>query len=110
MRRSTIQDGDRVVAIHQASDEIVTIFGHGAYRGKSIPPDLGGITHLCVQANIPTAVIELDDGETVYGCECHWGGEDIIRQWIGDRHVEKVGIRDIRRNAGLRNPGDQDGA
>jgi len=35
-------------------------------------------------------IIQLDDGNTVWGCQCMYGSENKVKEMIGDRKVEYV--------------------
>lgn len=65
-----MKTGDRVGAICSASDDKMELFGYGVYLGNEPHPQIG----------IPNPKIQLDNGKFVWGCECWWGPEDIIKQ------------------------------
>lgn len=70
--------GARVGAIREADAEVVVLFGYGVYDGDHLHPEYG----------FPNPKITLDNGNVVWGCECWWGAEDLIKQKIGERRVE----------------------
>lgn len=72
--------GTRVGAIQKADKETVHLFGYGVYDGNIEHPELG----------FPNPRITLDDGRVVWGCECWWSAEDVIKSKIGDREVVYV--------------------
>lgn len=65
-----IKPGTRVGAIKKSSKKTVHLFGYGVYDGDhphaffDDEPDF----------EIDSPRITLDDGRTVWGCECWWGG------------------------------------
>lgn len=72
-------------AIVNSTDSTVTMFGYGVYQGDEIPPPeiigpFGSIPR-------PNPKMLMDNGETVWGCECYWGPEESVKKWIGDRTV-----------------------
>jgi len=78
--------GDRVGAIQKADNTSVYFYGYGTYQGKSIPPENVGGFNL----GIPNPEIKLDSGVSVFGCECWWGPEDVVKSRIGDRKIIEV--------------------
>ena len=80
------EKGDRVGAIQSADQEKVNFYGYGTYQGDSVPPEnVGGFN-----CGVPNPEILLDNGKTVFGCECWWGPEENIKKTIGDRVVVEV--------------------
>ena len=65
MNKRTV--GTRVVAVRDAKDEAVYLYGRGKYVGDW----QGGPT-----GSIPNPLIELDSAEVVWGCECWWMSEE----------------------------------
>jgi hypothetical protein len=45
----------------------------------------------------PNPKIVLDNGETVWGCECWWGPEDKIKNMIGEREIVSITPAEYRR-------------
>lgn len=78
--------GTRVGAIKKSDEKNVYLFGYGTYDGDyqiaifDDDPDF--------KINNPR--ITLDDGRTVWGCECWWGPEDKVKEMIGGREVIAV--------------------
>jgi len=55
-----------------AKNGVIKYYGHGVYAGDfKLPPTVGGFNF--GQEN---PRIDLDNGETVWGCECWWGPEE----------------------------------
>lgn len=68
--------GDRVGAISHSKEDTVYFYGYGTYQGDSVPPkNVGGFNIGC-----PNPEIKLDNGNSVYGCECWWGSEAKIKK------------------------------
>lgn len=83
--------GGRVGAIESATEEEVRFYGFGVYVGDEVPPPgvgLWGVDYHELQHTNPR--IDLDDGGTVWGCQCWWGSEERVRREIGDRRVVMV--------------------
>ncbi|RJQ55254.1 MAG: hypothetical protein C4521_02805 [Actinobacteria bacterium] len=76
--------GDRVLAVAEIEGNIVFVFGVGVYEGMEIPPPgVGRNLALDLEYELmPTAKIRLDNGEIVWGCECHFGPEQEFREVI----------------------------
>lgn len=66
--------GQRVGAIRNA-----------VYEGDHIPPEEIGLGFLNPR-------IKLDNGGTIYGCQCWWASEEHIKREIGDRRVIEVSV------------------
>lgn len=93
------EPGMRVLAIASAKwiesdgrrEFVIRSYGEGTYRGETVPEGdavrdfdalVGGASFLAsVGATNPT--IDLDSGETVYGCECWWGPINAAKQNLG---------------------------
>lgn len=67
-------EGERVgvMASFNRATKRALFLGYGVYRGEK-DLGLGGLT---------TAKIEMDSGETVYGHECWWAPEAVMRDRI----------------------------
>lgn len=81
--------GARVGAIVAASVEEVQLLGYGVYEGDFVPDKdaRGGMVRSAHRIGIQTPRIRLDSGAVVYGCQCHWGPQQEIKDFIGDRTV-----------------------
>ena len=81
--------GERVGALLCVDDKLVQLIGYGVYVGDEIPPkeigDLGFFVPL-----VPNPRINLDNGFTVYGCQCWWDEEIAIKTVINNREVAYV--------------------
>jgi hypothetical protein len=85
--------GDRVAALSHTRDGKVYLFGYGVYVGEEIPPSgiqcLGIDLHSIKRAN---PKILLDNGKVVWGCECWWGSEEVMKSRIVNKEVEFLDI------------------
>ena len=81
--------GDRVGAIRNADGDTVYLFGYGIYVGDEVPPnDVGGFN-----IGFPNPRIDLDNGKTVWGCQCWWAPEEKMKAYIDEfENVEEVSI------------------
>lgn len=76
----------RVVAIRDSNEEVINIYGYGDYVGDYPCPILGGY---------PNPQINLDNGKTVWGCQCWWGDlEKFEKEMVGDRKVIVVPLEE----------------
>lgn len=66
-----MRPGTRVIALRntEPANKKVFTFGAGVYEGDFEHPRLG----------ISNPRIKLDNGETVWGCECWWDDADLIK-------------------------------
>ena len=72
----------RVVAIRDADEKEINIYGYGECVGNEPCPVLSGI---------PNPKIVLDDGSVVWGCECWWGpAEKFEKEMIAGRQINVV--------------------
>lgn len=88
--------GDRVGAVLSAEGETVNLLGYGIYAGdEPVAPEAGGFNF--GQRN-PKLV--LDNGDVVWGCECWWGPENIIKEVVAKYPtVITVLISEVRQGA-----------
>lgn len=88
----------RVGAVLSSNEEHVSFLGWGEYVGDEVPPantDPESFMTLLHENDIPNPKIVLDNGSVVWGCQCWWGPEQKILDWIDNR---KVVIVDIEGN------------
>lgn len=89
--------GTRVGVILSANHEEVKLLGYGVYAGNFVPPsDSVGFAAKLHNLNVPNPRIDLDSGDTVWGCECWWGPEAEINDLIGERRIVEVSIEEER--------------
>jgi hypothetical protein len=103
--------GARVGAILSADDEEVRLLGYGVYDGEHEPPfgPMGAtkeeyeevISEMKAQGQLPdnwecfkNPRIMLDDGRVVWGAQCWWGPESVVRSRIGTRRVVMAKLDD----------------
>ena len=88
--------GSRVIAIQSAKDGIVRSYGAGVYAGDfPLPDDVDGFN--CGWDN---PRIDLDSGDTVWGCESWWGPEEEVKQrFPPDWKWETVTVEQARAEA-----------
>jgi hypothetical protein len=87
--------GSRVGAISGTEGEpgTIHIFGFGTYVGNEVPSTAGGVfgkamteiaeftpESIPVPDYLKNPKIVLDNGKVVWGCECWWGPEEVIRK------------------------------
>ena len=103
--------GERVGAILSADDEEVRLLGYGVYDGEHEPPfgPMGAtkeeyaevVAEMQAAGQLPAnwegfknPRITLDDGRVVWGAQCWWAPEDVVRSRIGARHVVTATVDD----------------
>lgn len=103
------QVGERVGAILSANTEEVRLLGWGVYEGEHEPPfgprglskeEWGEvIAEMRAKGTLPEGLplftnprITLDDGRVVWGAECYWGPEALVKRRIGSRRVVMVNL------------------
>lgn len=90
--------GDRVGAISHSDQGKVFFFGYGAFKGYEVPPP--GITFMGIDLNEikhENPRIDLDNGKTVWGCECWWGPEDLVKKMLEGREIILVDMDEARK-------------
>lgn len=94
--------GMRVGAIsHAEKDGTVYVFGFGVYEGDFVPDeDAAGMGPLLREAEMTNPKIKLDNGDVVWGCECWWGPEDVVKEKIAAYKKQvAVSIAECREQA-----------
>lgn len=96
--------GERVGAIFSGNKERVQFLGYGVYVGDEAPVGaVGFMADAIRQGGGKNPRIDLDQGYTVWGCECWWGPELAVMQrlqgWMDAGVViENVDLREIRKS------------
>lgn len=98
---SRCSKGDRVGAVSHTEGKRLFLYGYGTYLGRVKPSEceekpIGVIGEMLVEADSENALIQLDDGSHVWGCECWWGSEELVQKQCERFEVETVSIRDKR--------------
>jgi len=98
--------GDKVGAFISTDPETKKLFflGYGIYEGDTIPSKeaRGFLAEGLREYGRPNPTLKLENGDTVYGCECWWGAEARIKQQIEECQkagytIEIVRIADRRK-------------
>ena len=70
-------------------DKVIEFLGYGEYVGCEVPPEeVGGYN-----MGLPNPKIKLDNGETVWGCQCWWGPEVSIQRKLKEYEAAGYTIR-----------------
>jgi len=88
----------RVGAVCSMDKEVITLFGYGVYEGDFIP-DTDDITMMGLplrKMGLANPRIRLDNGDVVWGCECWWGAEEIVKTYEENRKVKIITIAQYR--------------
>lgn len=86
--------GGRVGAFLSATDKEVQFLGYGVLEGEFIvPKEIHEILHAACHAN---PRIKLDNGDIVWGCECYWGPEARVADYVAKLEIKTVSIKDHR--------------
>ena len=93
--------GSRVCAIQDGAGTQLNIFGYGEYIGDDVPGEeaAGFLADALRELGRTNPMIRLDNGDTVYGCECWWVTEETMREQYKDFTIVEVDIREARRKA-----------
>lgn len=94
------QKGERVGAILSEDGGVVNFLGYGVYRGSEVPPP--GVTCMGTdlhELGIANPRIDLDNGDTVWGCQCWWGPEKDIQGYLQNKAVVEVRMAFIQGRA-----------
>lgn len=78
-----MKPGEKAGAVISANAETKTVefAGYGVYRGDEVPPK--GIEFMGMdlhELNHTNPRIDLDNGHTIWGCQCWWGSENAIKE------------------------------
>ena len=77
----------RVIAVRDANETEINIYGYGEYVGNEPCPHMGGV---------PNPKIVLDNGDVVWGYECWWGAAKKMEEKFGfktgDREINTVKV------------------
>lgn len=95
-----IKIGERVGTIYSCKNGIAEFLGYGTYQGREIPTEIavGMLAESLRDAGIENPKILLDSGSVVYGCECWWGPEEIVKRELKKcKKVKKVEIYEVRK-------------
>lgn len=88
--------GARTGAIISANSDtkIVEFAGYGVYKGDEIPPKgikfMGMDLHEMKREN---PRIDLDNGHTIWGCQCWWGSEESIKKQLEEYEKDGCTIK-----------------
>lgn len=95
-----VQVGERVGVILSAQDKggvkVVNFIGYGVYTGDEIPPKGMGVMGLdSNEMGRKNPRIDLDNGHTVWGCQCWWGDANEVKTRIEAYEAEGYTIKDV---------------
>lgn len=86
----------RVGAIMSATKDAVKFLGYGNYDGDFKPTvPVMGIPVEELSEGLKNPRITLDNGDTVWGCQCWWGSEREVKREFGGRKIINVRIADF---------------
>lgn len=62
----------------------IGFFGYGEYVDRSVPNEAAGgtLAEMARDLGMTNPEILLDNGKTVWGCECWWGNEEEVKEKI----------------------------
>lgn len=90
----------RVGALLSCDNKKALLLGYGVFEGCFIPDEnAGGVAELCRASGETNPRIRLDNGKTVWGCECWWGPEEEIKNKIRNLEVINIDIDEFRKKA-----------
>jgi len=83
--------GDRVGAFLSVEGIEVHLIGFGTYEGMGVPPKgLSPFTDIVSEQGHKTPKIKLDSGGFIWGCECWWGSEKEVKQFMKQEQMRIV--------------------
>lgn len=94
-----VKEGDRVGAVRDVDGEVVRFFGYGVYQGRHVPPKgdgtgIGGYLH---ERGCKNSKILLDNGDTVWGYQCWWAAEKVVREYIEGSKIVEVRVEEMMK-------------
>ena len=108
------ESGIRVFAAESASNDEVRLYGYGVYEGDFRPPvspfgqqweeveemirkDYPDNADKMIEnlQRLTNPRIKLDDGQTVWGCQCWWGPESKAAEFFDNRKVTIVPVQPL---------------
>lgn len=103
MSGGSMEPGERVLALRNATATEVFVFGEGTYLGElTIPPGTPTPIGVTTEANtFKNVCIQLDDGALVWGCQCWWGPVEMTRQKFAGRTLIDLPASDRPANPPL---------
>lgn len=85
--------GERVIAIAYSEGNTIYYYGEGTYIGYlPIPAEVNAMF-----AGIDNPCIELDNGKSVWGCECLWGNVEKAKKVYAKYKWELIDIDERRQ-------------
>lgn len=93
-----MKTGDRIGAMLEPSGTTAYLIGYGIIVGDEVPPH--EVSDSYARNLTKTKKLLLDDGVTVYGCECVWGPEEQIKKRL--RFYQVIETVDIKQRRGGR--------
>jgi hypothetical protein len=99
---SKVKVGERVGVISHNDDTTMYVFGFGVYEGDFVPENAGGMGKTLQQVGATNPKITLDSGKIVWGCECWWGPEVIVKERLEGYTVVETDIDDERAKHSVR--------
>lgn len=93
--------GDKVFAVSHGDNDNIYFLGFGVYESDEIPSEdtLGMMASLLRMREQKNPKLVLDNGESVWGCECYWGPTDQFRSFANMRKIVPSTVADYREQA-----------
>lgn len=93
--------GIRVGVFHSYTEESLLLFGYGVYEGDEVPPEdiLAAEIGPPALINLALPKLRLDDGTVIWGCECWWNTEPMIKALEEGRTIIKPKLDSLRAKA-----------
>jgi len=89
----------RVGAILSIEGGVVKFLGYGEYTEDAVPEgDIGGMGPILKKAGVNNPRIVLDSGSVVWGCECWWAKEEVVKKRLeACKEVIQIDIAEYRK-------------
>lgn len=93
--------GMRVGAVASMEEDVAEIFGYGIYEGdfKIDNPDICSFGIRMASLDVINPRILLDNGSTVWGCECWWGAEEGVKKKLEGKTVKIITVEEYRKRS-----------
>lgn len=102
------EKGARVGAIRNEQDNTVYFFGFGTFEGREVPPN-GALVFGFRMKGQSNPKIKLDNGNIVWGYQCWWGPEEVIKRRLEGKKVVNVNPPTEEEEAQIEREAQQEG-
>ncbi len=93
--------GDKIFAVTHGDDDNIYFLGFGVFEGEEIPEEgtVGMMASLLRMREQKNPKLVLDNGDSIWGCECYWGPADQFRSFANMRKIISTNVAEYREAA-----------